>query len=84
MDKKIVKGTVLDINGLIDYAEDGIVSKEFEHSKGGSITLFAFDKGQKLEVQRHHPALGDLAHFLKLHGCQGNPGLPIIRVNILP
>lgn len=23
MDKKIVKGTVLDINGLIDYAEDG-------------------------------------------------------------
>ena len=48
MDKKIVKGTVLDINGLIDYAEDGIVSKEFEHSKGGSITLFAFDKGQKL------------------------------------
>jgi quercetin dioxygenase-like cupin family protein len=48
MDKKIEKGVVLNINELIDYAEDGIVSKEFEHSKGGSITLFAFDKGQKL------------------------------------
>lgn len=48
MDKKIEKGTVLDVNALIDYAEGGIVSKEFEHSKGGSITLFAFDKGQKL------------------------------------
>jgi quercetin dioxygenase-like cupin family protein len=48
MDKKIEKGIALNINELIDYAEGGIVSKEFEHTKGGSITLFAFDKGQKL------------------------------------
>lgn len=48
MDKKIEKGVVLNVSQLIEYAEDGIVSKEFEHSTGGSVTLFAFDKGQKL------------------------------------
>src|SRR5574344_2212952 len=48
MDKKIVKQQVLVANDLIDYAEDGIVSKEFEHSNAGSITLFAFDAGQRL------------------------------------
>jgi len=48
MDKKIEKGVVLTTNDIVDYADDGIVSKEFEHTKGGSITLFSFDKGQKL------------------------------------
>ena len=48
MDKKIVKQEVLSANNLIDYAEGGIVSKEFVHSHAGSITLFAFDEGQKL------------------------------------
>lgn len=48
MDKKIVKQEVLSANNLIDYAEGGIVSKEFVHSNAGSITLFAFDEGQKL------------------------------------
>ena len=48
MDKKIVKQQVLVANDLIDYAEDGIVSKEFEYSNAGSITLFAFDAGQSI------------------------------------
>jgi quercetin dioxygenase-like cupin family protein len=48
MGKKIEKQQVLVANDLIDYAEGGIVSKEFEHSDAGSITLFAFDAGQKL------------------------------------
>jgi quercetin dioxygenase-like cupin family protein len=48
MDKKIAKRQVLEAKGLIDYAEDGIVSKEFIHSNAGSITLFAIDEGQKL------------------------------------
>lgn len=48
MDKKIEKKAVLMANELIDYAEGGIVSKEFEHSNAGSLTLFAFDAGQKL------------------------------------
>lgn len=32
----------------VAYAEDGIVSKEFLKSSNGGITLFAFDKGQRL------------------------------------
>ena len=42
------KRQVLRPNELIDYAAGGIVSKEFEHSNAGSITLFAFDEGQRL------------------------------------
>lgn len=48
MDKKIEKKTVFAAADMIDYADGGIVSKEFEHSNAGSITLFAFDAGQKL------------------------------------
>ena len=48
MDKVIEKKKVLRPNELIDYAAGGIVSKEFEHSNAGSITLFAFDEGQRL------------------------------------
>jgi len=48
MDKKIEKQQVLVTNELIDYADGGIVSKEFEHSPAGSMTLFAFDAGQGL------------------------------------
>jgi quercetin dioxygenase-like cupin family protein len=33
---------------LIDYADDSIVSKTIIDKPVGSLTLFAFDKGQKL------------------------------------
>ena len=48
MNKVIEKKQVLQPNDLIDYAEGGIVSKEFIHNNAGSITLFAFDEGQGL------------------------------------
>lgn len=48
MDKKIEKKAVLVPHEMIDYAEGGIVSKEFIHSQAGSSTFFAFDQGQKL------------------------------------
>ncbi len=48
MEQKIEKATVMRANELIDYAQGGIVSKEFIHSQAGSVTLFAFDAGQKL------------------------------------
>lgn len=48
MDKKIEKSQVFSPNEVIGYAEGGIVSKELTHSEAGSITFFAFDKGQKL------------------------------------
>jgi quercetin dioxygenase-like cupin family protein len=52
MDKKIEKQKVLAVNDLIDYADGGIVSKEFEHSEAGNITLFAFDAGQRLSEHK--------------------------------
>jgi quercetin dioxygenase-like cupin family protein len=36
------------ISSLIDYADDSIVSKTVIDKPVGTITLFAFDKGQKL------------------------------------
>ncbi|MFC2383700.1 MAG: cupin domain-containing protein [Hoylesella saccharolytica] len=48
MDQKIEKAKVLVPNEVINYADGGIVSKEFAHSNAGSITLFAFDEGQGL------------------------------------
>ncbi|EKX97516.1 cupin domain protein [Hoylesella saccharolytica F0055] len=48
MDQKIEKAKVLVPNEVINYADGGIVSKEFAHSNAGSITFFAFDEGQGL------------------------------------
>lgn len=48
MDKKIEKKEVFTPNEVISYADGGVVSKELAHSNAGSITLFAFDAGQKL------------------------------------
>jgi len=36
------------VAGLIDYAGDSIVSKTILDKSAGTITLFAFDKGQRL------------------------------------
>lgn len=33
---------------IIDYADNGIVSRQIIKNSSGSITLFAFDKGQQL------------------------------------
>lgn len=39
---------VLGINELIEYQEGAIVSKELVKKDAGTVTLFAFDKGQGL------------------------------------
>src|SRR5210317_1744442 len=36
------------LTDLVEYSEDSIVSKTILDKKAGTITLFAFDKGQKL------------------------------------
>jgi len=36
------------LNELVEYAPDSIVSKTLLDKPAGTITLFAFDKGQKL------------------------------------
>lgn len=42
------KGKALNPNELINYQQGGIVSMELLHNEHGSITLFAFGKGQQL------------------------------------
>ena len=41
-------GTSQGLVSLIEYATDSVVSKTILNKSAGTITLFAFDKGQKL------------------------------------
>jgi len=41
-------GKSQNLNSLIDYSNDSIVSKTIFNKPSGTVTLFAFDKGQKL------------------------------------
>lgn len=41
-------GKANDLAELIEYADDSVVSKTILDKPAGTITLFAFDKGQKL------------------------------------
>ena len=45
---KMSAGEVLDLAGLVSYAEGSIVSRTLVENKAGTITLFAFDAGQGL------------------------------------
>jgi len=40
--------TPVELNGLVEYAPDSIVSKTILDKPAGTITLFAFDAGQQL------------------------------------
>jgi quercetin dioxygenase-like cupin family protein len=39
---------VMDFASKVEYSSEGIVSKKIIQKESGNITLFAFDKGQKL------------------------------------
>jgi len=41
-------GEVGSMNGLVDYQDGSVVSKEVIRKEKGTVTLFAFDKGQGL------------------------------------
>jgi quercetin dioxygenase-like cupin family protein len=45
---QIVSANAHNLAGLVDYSTDSIVSKTILDKPAGTITLFAFDKGQKL------------------------------------
>lgn len=46
--KSFEKSKVMNFNQLIEYSENGIVSKILLEKTTGNITLFSFDQGQKL------------------------------------
>jgi quercetin dioxygenase-like cupin family protein len=39
---------IMNFNQLVDYSENGIVSKRVLEKKTGNVSLFSFDQGQKL------------------------------------
>lgn len=41
-------GQANDLAGLVEYQDDAVVSKEIIKKNTGTVTLFAFDKGQGL------------------------------------
>lgn len=45
-EKRILKATALD--GLVDYQDGSVVSREIMKKPGGTMTVFAFDAGQGL------------------------------------
>ena len=40
--------TIMNFSDKVDYSAEGIVSKRVIQKEKGNVTLFAFDKGQKL------------------------------------
>ncbi len=49
MEKKSFKpAEVYNLKKAINFAEGGVVSKQFIKNKGGNITFFAFDRGEGL------------------------------------
>ena len=42
------KGTVMNLENMIDYSEGGVVSKQVIKTDSGNLTLFSFDESQGL------------------------------------
>jgi quercetin dioxygenase-like cupin family protein len=47
---KMPAGEALDLAGLVSYAEGSIVSRTVVENQAGTVTLFAFDAGQRLSA----------------------------------
>lgn len=46
--KSFVPAEVYNLKKAVNFAEGGVVSKQFIKNNGGNITFFAFDKGEGL------------------------------------
>lgn len=55
------KGTVFDLVSFVTYADGSVVSKTLLNRKSGTMTLFAFDRGQGLS---EHTAPFDAAVYI--------------------
>lgn len=60
-DVKSLKNKVLTLVDLLDYQDDAVVSRTIIDKKIGTVTLFAFDKGQGLS---EHTAPYDALVFI--------------------
>ena len=47
-DKAKLKGRVLEAAGMVDYQQGAVVSREVVRGEKGTLSVFAFDRGQGL------------------------------------
>ena len=59
---KELRGRALKLSTLLDYHDDAVVSREIIKKDTGTVTLFAFDKGQGLS--EHTAPFDALAYIL--------------------
>ena len=59
---KQIKGVAISLADLLDYQKDSIVSREIVKKDTGTVTLFAFDKGQGLS--EHTAPFDAIVHIL--------------------
>jgi quercetin dioxygenase-like cupin family protein len=57
-----LKAQVAKLAGLVDYQDGSVVSREIVSKKTGTVTLFAFDRGQGLS--EHTTPFDALVHVL--------------------
>lgn len=83
---KQLNGIVINLASLLNYQEDSIVSREIMNKKTGTVTLFAFDKGQGLS--EHTAPFDALVHILDGEARINISGKPVIvkkdQVIIMP
>jgi quercetin dioxygenase-like cupin family protein len=60
--KEDIISEALNLNEMIDYQKDSVVSRTLIKKKTGNVTLFAFDKGQALS--EHTAPFDAMAYIL--------------------
>lgn len=48
MNKSVLKGRVLGMKDFLGYQKGAVVSRELINKKSGTVTIFAFDRGEGL------------------------------------
>ena len=68
-------GKIADVAGLIEYQQGAVVSRTVMNKKTGTVTVFAFDKGQGLS--EHTAPFDALVHLLDGRGEVTISGKPL-------
>ena len=72
----IAPAAVFNLAGLVDYQEGAVVSRTLVSKKAGTVTLFAFDRGQGLS--EHTAPYDALVHVLEGEAEATIAGSPLV------
>lgn len=62
-DKESVVGRPMDLGRMVEYQEGAVVSRTVINKPAGTVTVFAFDKGEKLS--EHTAPFDAMVHVLE-------------------